>query len=51
MAAVRLFECAECGSEGKITVKGDEVTREDIVYCPVCGCDIWEEEDLTPEND
>jgi predicted nucleic acid-binding Zn ribbon protein len=40
------FECEECGAEGKIIVKGSDVHLEDIVYCPMCSGDIFEEEDL-----
>lgn len=44
MAVLKHFECAQCDSEGKITVKGDDITVADIVYCPVCGADIYDEE-------
>lgn len=44
--AIKYFECTSCQSHGKITVKSEEgITNEDIVYCPVCGADIYEEED------
>ena len=40
------YECNSCGAEGKITVKGDDFKFEDIVYCPLCSADIYEEEEL-----
>jgi len=43
--ATKFFDCDNCDSHGKITVKTNEVTVDDIVYCPVCGCDIFEEDD------
>lgn len=42
--ATRLFECENCGAFGKIALKGDEHGKEDIVYCPVCSADIYEED-------
>ena len=47
----RLFECSECGAFGKITLKGDEHGKEDIVYCPVCSADIYEEEDYEQDEE
>ena len=44
MAITRHFECTECNTLGKITIKGDDNTAEDIVYCPICSADIYEEE-------
>ena len=44
------FECTECGALGKITVKGDEHRLEDIVYCPICSADIYEEEDFDDDE-
>jgi hypothetical protein len=38
------FECKECQTIGKITIKGDDYKLEDIVYCPICSADIYEEE-------
>lgn len=43
--AIKYFECETCDTQGKITTKGDEVVVEDIVYCPVCGADIYEDEE------
>lgn len=45
MSVSKTFQCSNCDSEGKIVVKSDEVTLSDIVYCPICGADIFEEED------
>lgn len=40
------FECAACNAEGKISIKGSELQLADIVYCPVCSADIYEEEEF-----
>jgi transcription elongation factor Elf1 len=45
------FECLECNSEGKIIIKGSDTQLEDIVYCPVCSADIYEEEDYDEEDE
>ena len=42
---VKQFQCEHCGAEGKISLKGTDIQFEDIVYCPVCSSDIYEEED------
>lgn len=42
--ATKHFECQECGAYGKIILKSEE-RLEDIVYCPVCSADIYEEDD------
>jgi len=44
------FECVECGALGKIILKGDEQQLEDIVYCPVCSADIYEEDDYDEDD-
>jgi predicted nucleic acid-binding Zn ribbon protein len=44
------FECEECGAHGKIMIKGDDTHLEDIVYCPVCSADIYEEEKFDEEE-
>lgn len=44
------FECNECGAEGKIIVKGSDTQLEDIVYCPICSGDIYEEDDFIDED-
>jgi hypothetical protein len=44
------FECEECGSQGKILVKGNDTRLEDIVFCPVCSADIYEEDDYDEDN-
>ena len=43
------FECGSCHAEGKITVKGTDFRFEDVVYCPLCSADIYEEEEI--DND
>jgi len=40
----KIFECTECQARGKIILKSEE-RLEDIVYCPVCSADIYEEDD------
>ena len=44
--ATKFFECENCESHGKISVKTNDVTLEDIVYCHVCGGDIFDEDDV-----
>lgn len=34
-----------CGAIGNIRVQGDEFTAEDIVHCPLCSSDIYEEDE------
>jgi hypothetical protein len=48
----KVFECEECGAHGKIVVKSDdhEIRYEDIVYCPVCSADIYEEEEFDEDE-
>jgi len=43
--ATKYFHCDNCESTGKVTVKTNDVTIEDIVFCPVCGADIFEEDE------
>lgn len=50
MAVTKHFECNNCDAEGKITVKGAYVQLADIVYCPVCSADIYEEEEFDEEE-
>lgn len=45
MSASKTFECPSCETEGKIVVRTDDVKLSDIVYCPVCGADILDEDD------
>lgn len=42
---VKQFECEHCGAEGKISIKGDDFDYNDVVCCPVCGSDIYDEDD------
>jgi hypothetical protein len=46
---IKHFECQECETIGKITIKGSEHKLEDIVFCPICSADIYEEEELEDE--
>lgn len=50
MAVTKYFECDSCEASGKITLKGDDYKTEDVVYCPVCSADIYEEEELLDEE-
>ena len=47
--ATKHFECEQCEARGKIILKSEE-RLEDIVYCPVCSADIYEEEELDDEE-
>ena len=44
MSTTKHYDCENCGSSGKIVVKGGDYKYEDIVFCPVCGHDIYDEE-------
>ena len=48
---VKHFNCEQCGTEGKISIKGTDIQYEDVVYCPVCGSDIYEEEDFVEDEE
>ena len=50
MAVTKHFECRACEAEGKIVLKGTEHQLSDIVYCPVCSGDIYEEEEFDEEE-
>lgn len=50
MATTKHFECESCGAEGKIVIKGDDHQLADIVYCPVCSADIYEDEEFDEES-
>jgi len=45
MSASKTFVCDTCDTEGKIIIRTDDVRLHDIIYCPVCGADILEEDD------
>lgn len=51
MSVLKHFDCLQCGSEGKITIKGNEVVLSDVVYCPICGADIYEPEDFDDDDE
>lgn len=48
---VKQFLCEHCGAEGKITLKGSDFQFEDLVYCPCCSSDIFEDEDTEDNYD
>lgn len=48
--ASRLFECTECGAYGKITLKGTDHDKEEIVFCPVCSADISQVDEYDEEE-
>lgn len=48
--ASRLFECDSCGAFGKILLKGDELEKSDIAFCPVCSADISEDEKIEEDE-
>lgn len=45
MSTTKQFECEECGAFGKIVIRGDEIRKEDIAFCPCCGRDIYDDEE------
>lgn len=47
MSTSKHFQCENCESEGKIVIKTEDVSLSDIAYCPVCGADIYDEEEDT----
>jgi len=47
---VKQFNCDHCGAEGKITIKGTDYEYQDVVCCPVCGSDIFDEDDAEFED-
>lgn len=51
MSKSRLFECTNCGAFGKISLKGEDHTSEDVVFCPVCGADIEDESEEELDTD
>ena len=46
----KYFECESCEARGKIVLKNDDIQIADIVYCPVCSADIYEEEELDEDE-
>jgi excinuclease UvrABC ATPase subunit len=51
MSVLKHFECRHCDAEGKITIKGSDIILSDIVYCPVCSGDIYEEEEFDLDDE
>lgn len=49
--AVKHFDCENCGAHGKVSFKEGEYTTSDVVFCPFCGADIYEEEDFDEDDD
>lgn len=49
--AVRHFDCQDCGAHGKITFKEDDYKSSDIVCCPFCGADIYEDEKYEEDDE
>jgi len=50
--ATKHFDCDSCGNHGKIIFKEDgQITSTDIAYCPMCGADIWEEDEYVDEDE
>lgn len=45
MSIKKQFECESCNAIGVITIRGEEFTSQEIVYCPLCSADIYEEEE------
>lgn len=45
MSVVRQIDCPSCGAQGKISLKGNDFSYEDISTCPVCGAVLVDEED------
>ena len=48
--ATRHFECETCNARGKVILKGEDHQLDDIVYCPVCSADIYEEEEIDDDE-
>jgi hypothetical protein len=50
--ATKHFDCDTCGAHGKIIFKEDtEFTTHDVVFCPMCGGDIYEEDDYNEDDE
>lgn len=45
MSVSKVFECQTCDTIGKIVIKTPDISLSEVVYCPVCGADIFEEDD------
>jgi len=48
---VKLFICEECQAEGKIVIKDEIHEYEDVQFCPICGYNIQDEDDLEEDED
>lgn len=50
--ATKHFDCDICGAHGKIIFKdSSEFTSSDVAFCPMCGGDIFEEDDYNEDFD
>jgi hypothetical protein len=49
MATSKTFQCDSCQTEGKIVIKTQDVYLHDIVCCPVCGADIYDEDETVED--
>lgn len=49
--AQKHFDCESCGAHGKVTFRESEYQSTDVVYCPFCGADIYEDDQLDEEDD
>ena len=49
--ATRIFDCENCGSFGKVILKSQDHSPDEIVFCPVCGADIFEESRYEDDSD
>ena len=50
MAVTKQFECENCEAVGKIVLRGNDLEKDDIVFCPCCGHDIYEDDDDIDEE-
>ena len=48
--ATKHFDGSSCGAHGKVTFKEGDFLSTDVVFCPFCSADIYEE-DLDDEED
>lgn len=51
MAITRQFECGACGALGKVVLRGDDHNSADVVFCPCCGGDIYEDDEDFEEEE
>ena len=51
MALTKQFECESCGALGKVVLRGDANNPADVVFCPCCGGDIYEDDEDFEEGE